>query len=237
MMAESASALERHSMTTTRHRFDEELTTLRCKSATMLTTTGTMLRQALEALRTQEPTLSADVLNEDDRIDAQDQEIETACLRLIALQQPVVASDLRLVSAVLKAVDDIERIGDHAVNIAKTAERMAAQEVTYLPEVAGDLPLLSAKVLAMLEATAEALSSGGPAMSYQIIAMDDEIDVLYAELRREWQLRMRQNPGEALLLSYLLFVIHYLERIGDHCKNVAERILFYQTGTERRPLK
>jgi phosphate transport system protein len=203
----------------------------------MLTTTGTMLGEALEALRTQELSLSAEVLREDDAIDAQDHELETECLRLLALQQPVFASDLRLVSTVLKAVDDIERIGDHAVNIAKTSERMAAQGVRVMPEVEGELPRLGTMVLAMLAATTDALASGSPAAACRVIASDDEIDVLYAELRRDWQGQMRESPEKALQLSYLLFVAHYLERIGDHCKNIAERLVFCQTGEERRSVK
>jgi phosphate transport system protein len=224
-------------MTTTRHRFDVELSALRGKAATMLSTTGMMLREALEALHTQEPTLSAEVLREDDAIDAQDQELETECLRLLALQQPVFASDLRLVSTVLKVVDDIERIGDHAVNIARTAERMAGQEVHLTPEAEGDLPRLGEMVLKMLDATAEALAAGNPGAACRVIASDDEIDVLYSELRREWQSEMRNSPEKALLLSYLLFVAHYLERIGDHCTNIAERLVFCQTGEERKGVK
>lgn len=221
----------------TRSRFDEELSALRGRAAGMLTATGSMLGEALEALRTQELSLSAEVLREDDAIDEQDRELETECLRLLTLQQPVFASDLRLLSMVLKVIDDIERIGDHAVNIAKTAERMAGQGVCVTPEVEGDLPRLGDMVLAMLTATAGALSTGSPAAACRVVASDDEIDVLYAELRREWQGQMRESPEKALQLSYLLFVAHYLERIGDHCKNIAERLVFCQTGEERRSVK
>jgi phosphate transport system protein len=230
MYTESAGHQDGAGLATTRHRFDKELETLRSKSATMLTMTGAMLTEALEALRTQEPELCAEVLREDDAIDAQDHEIEAQCLRLLALQQPVVASDLRLVSTVLKSVDDIERIGDHAVNIAKTADRMRDQQIALVPEIALELPLLGKMVLEMLERTADALRTGSTSAACHVISNDDEIDVLYAELRREWQYQMRQISGQPLLLSYLLFVAHYLERIGDHCKNIAERIVFCQTG-------
>ena len=171
------------------------------------------------------------VIRGDDLVDALNLRTEQDCLRLLALQQPVVASDLRFVGATLKIVDDIERIGDHAVNIAKTAERLRCESVEFVP--LADMETMSASVGAMLRRTREAFDAPDVLTAQNLIAEDEAIDAQYAEIRRVLQARMQAEPCRAVLASYLLFIAHYLERIGDHCVGIAERILYLKTGMEK----
>jgi phosphate transport system protein len=157
-------------------------------------------------------------------------------LRLLALQQPVMAYDLRFVGSAMKVVTDFERIGDHAVNIAKVAHRIRYAGIAYEPIV--DFPRFQDIVCRMLADVTVAFANRDTMAAEAVIALDDEADVFYKETVRELRLAMtdgRVSSGRVLLCSHLLFVAHYLERIGDHSCNIAERILFMEKG--KRPAR
>ncbi len=213
-------------MSPTRHHFDEEIQELRDKLLEMGTATEEMVRDAVSALVSQDLELAASIIPRDDAVDRMDQDIEAHCLRLLALQQPI-ASDLRVIGTALKVITDIERIGDHAVDISKIARRMA-QEVAYKPLV--DIPRLGEMTRAMLHSALEAFVHRDMGRVEKVIAGDDAVDAFYAEIRRDLQNIMKENPSSVLQASYLLFVAHYLERICDHCTNIAERVAFIETG-------
>jgi phosphate transport system protein len=195
----------------------------------MGTATEEMVRDAVAALVNQDMTLAESIIPRDDTVDRMDQDIEARCLRLLALQQPM-ASDLRIIGTALKVITDIERIGDHAVDISKIARRMA-QEVAYKPLV--DIPRLGEMTRAMLHDALEAFVHRDLARVEQVIAADDAVDALYAQMRQDLQDIMKENPASVLQASYLLFVAHYLERICDHCINIVERVAFIETGRRR----
>lgn len=217
----------------TRHRLDSQLEAIRQQVMQMMEHTEAMFADAMLTLLHPNGTgeRSEAVVRGDDLVDALNLQTEQDCLRLLALQQPVVASDLRFVGATLKIVDDIERIGDHAVNIAKTAERLRRENVEMV--TLADLETMREAVGAMLRRTREAFDAPDVLTAQSLIAEDEAIDVQYAEMRRVLQACMQSEPCRAVLASHLLFVAHYLERIGDHCVGIAERILYLKTGMEK----
>jgi len=214
-------------MALTRVHFDEELNELRAKLLRMGTATEEMVRDAVIALVRPDRKLAASVLPRDDEVDDMNRDIEADCLRLLALQQPM-ASDLRFIGAIINITIDIERIGDHAVDISKVAQRMSDESVFYRPLV--DIPRLGELTGAMLHDALEAFIHHDMALVDKVIDDDDAVDALYSQMRADLRERMQQDPSCVVPASHLLFVAHYLERIGDHCTNIAERVAFIETG-------
>ena len=209
-----------------RERPDDELGDLRRNLLEMGTLVEELVRDAVRALVSQDMALAQTVIPRDNIVDRMDVEIEAFCLRLMAREQPI-AADLRLIGAALKAITDIERIGDHAVDIARIAERME-REMLYKPLV--DIPRMGDMACGMLHDTLEAFVRHDMALVEHVINSDDAVDALYAKMRRDLQAVMISDPHSVLQASYLLFVAHYLERICDHCTNIAERVAFIETG-------
>jgi phosphate transport system protein len=156
-----------------------------------------------------------------------DADIEAQCLRLLALQQPI-ASDLRFIGSALKVITDIERIGDHAVDIAKVARRMGEEGIFYKPLV--DIPRLGEMTTAMLHEALEAFVHHDMDRVNTVIGDDDAVDNMYRQIRADLRQIMQDDPSSVVQASHLLFVAHYLERICDHCTNIAERVAFMETG-------
>jgi phosphate transport system protein len=214
-------------MHATRHQFEEQLETLRNRLLEMGSSVDNMMAMAIRALAEQNVELAETVIAADDVIDALDLEIESECMRLIALQAPV-ARDLRLVGTTLKVITDLERIGDHAVDIAKVARKLA-KDTFFKPLV--DIPRMASAVRQMLREAMAAFVDHDLDLVNKVVAADDEVDTLFHQLRDELHAVMRRDPNLVVQASYLLFVAHYLERIADHTVNIAERVYFVETGT------
>jgi len=217
-----------------RHRFDEELLDVRARLLQMGVATEEMVRDAVAALVRPDLKLAASILPRDDAVDQMDADIEAQCLRLLALQQPI-ASDLRFIGSTLKVITDIERIGDHAVDIAKIARRMNDEAVFYKPLV--DIPRLGDMTGAMLHDALEAFVHHDMARVEKVITGDDAVDNLYRSMRNDLREIMQRDPSSVVQASHLLFVAHYLERICDHCTNIAERVAFMETGRTPKPVR
>ncbi|MBC8141901.1 MAG: phosphate signaling complex protein PhoU [Armatimonadetes bacterium] len=199
---------------------------LRRRILEMGATTEELVRDSLRALTEQNVSLAATIMPRDDAVDRMDIEIEAMCLRILA-RPHLRPEDLRLVGAALKVITDIERIGDHAVDIAKISQRMG-REMFYKPLV--DIPRLGEMTRQMLHDSLEAFVHRDLKRVEAVVLNDDDVDALYARMRKELQLVMQSDTASVLQASYLLFVAHYLERICDHCKNIAERVRFMETG-------
>ncbi len=210
----------------TRTDFEVQLDEIRRSLLEMGTTVDTMVAQATQALSEQDVDLAEQVIANDDTVDAMDIEIEAACMRLIALQAPV-ARDLRLLGTAIKVITDLERIGDHAVDIAKVARKLSTDSF-FKPLV--DLPKMSRAVREMLRNSMSAFVNHDLALVDRVVEADDEIDTLFHKLRDELHQHMRSDSALVVQASYLLFVAHYLERIADHTVNIAERVYFAETG-------
>lgn len=211
-----------------RARFDEGLDETRGAVVAMFQRAGEMLRDAVDALTHQEEARVTSVLERDDLMNQQARATEGQVFLLLTLQQPVMASDLRCVTMLMGTTSDVERIGDQCVNIANVGRRMANEGVPFYPDV--DLEPLTALAVRMVETTTRALEDRDLTAAQAVITTDDALDRLYADAQQQLRARMGHatevaDPAEAVRASYLLFVTHYLERIGDHCVRAANRVL------------
>ncbi len=213
-------------MSATRLQFDEELDTLCRHLLEMGSDADSMVERAIRALTEQNVRLAEEVIANDDVVDDLDLRIETQCLRMIALQQPV-ARDLRLIATTLKIITDLERIGDNAVDIAKAARELA-RYTFFKPLV--DIPRMAACVRQMIRDALVSFVNHDLDLVHKVVEADDEVDVLFYNLRDELHGFMQRDPALVMQASYLLFVAHYLERIADHAVNIAERVYYVETG-------
>jgi phosphate transport system protein len=198
----------------------------------MGTLTGTMLQNAVEAIHTGDVSLAEGVLQQDDRVDEMDRKIEAQCIRLLALQQPL-ARDLRQIESALKVTTDLERIGDHAVDIAKIARKLTQEFFLKAPLV--DIGPLAQKAQMMVHQSLESLVRHDPALAVQVCEDDDQVDDTFKALRGELLEMTQHEPSRIFPASYLLLAVVYLERIADHATNIAERVYYIETG-QRKPL-
>ncbi len=185
-----------------------------------------MLDLAIGALVDQDIRRAEEVIAEDDVIDALDLAIEQDCMRLLALQQPM-ARDLRLIGTAMKVITDLERIGDHSVDIAKVARKLSKETLT-IPLL--DIPAMGGAVRVMLEDALQAFVNHDLELVEKVVVADDDIDTRFHVVRDELHNVMRRDSKLVVPASYLLFVAHYLERIADHSVNIAERVYYVETG-------
>jgi phosphate transport system protein len=198
-------------------RFDQQIEELKQQLLLMSGRAESIIRKAVEALVRRDPVLADEVIADDKAIDRMEIDIEEASIQLLALQQPL-ARDLRLVIASLKISNDLERVGDHAVNIAGCAKVLAGK--APVPPLA-ELPELSEKAIAMLRDALDAFVRGDADA-----ARDDEVDQLNRQVFAELLRRMVADPEQVERSMTLVLVSRNLERIGDLATNVAEEVVF-----------
>lgn len=211
---------------TTREGFDRDLHQLRDDLLRMGALVESALDRALEALRTRSVELAKAVVASDNTIDALHLELEERCLRLMATQQPM-AKDLRTIAAVWIMTIDLERMGDHAEDIARIVQRIAEQPLLK-PLI--DVPRMAEIVRGMLRDGLDAFISRDTELARQMAARDDEIDHLYAQIFRELLTYMLEDTRNIQRATHLLMVAQALERMGDHATNIAERVIYMVTG-------
>ena len=219
-------------MPSIRQSFHDDLAALEQELLQMGMLTGTMLGNAVEAIHQNDVALAETVLAQDDIVDEMDQKIESQCIRLLALQQPM-ARDLRQVESALKVTTDLERIGDHAVDIAKIARKLTQEFYLKAPLV--DVGPLANMAQTMLAQSLESLVRHDLVLAVQVCDDDDNADAAFKLLREELLELTQAEPSRVFPASYLLLVAVYLERIADHATNIAERVCYIETG-ERKPL-
>lgn len=194
--------------------------------------TGTMLGQAVEAVQRSDALLAETVLSQDDAVDEMDRRIEAQCIRLLALQQPM-ARDLRQIESALKVITDLERIGDHAVDIAKIARKLTQE--FYLKAPLLDIGPLALTAQTMLHQSLESLVRHDLELAIRVCDDDDHADDAFKALRDELLALTQDKPSLVFPASYMLLAVVYLERIADHATNIAERVYYIETG-DRKPL-
>lgn len=216
----------------TRQAYDKELYNLKQELLRMGSLVEEMIHQSIEALANQDKELANKVIVGDDVVDAMERELDEQCVRLIALQQPL-ARDLRVVVTVTKVVTDLERIADHAVNIAETALKIADQPLIK-PLV--DIPRMAKMAKAMVKGCLDAFVNGDVDLARSTAMTDDQVDRLYDMLFTELiDIAARSNDTTVSTQAInLLFVARYLERVADHATNVAERVIFMVTGKREK---
>jgi phosphate transport system protein len=214
----------------TSREFERELRTLREKLLAMGGRAEQQISRAVECLASRNDTLAGQVIADDARIDQDELEIDELAFLVMARRQPV-ASDLRFIMLALKIVTDLERIGDLAVNIAKRERDLAR-----FPHSPDDqrLEVLSQKVLAALQQTLDAFVNSDADAAERVIRNDSEIDKLNTQVIADVINAGARDVSDAARLLAVSSVSRYLERIGDHTKNIAEMIIYFVRGRDVR---
>jgi phosphate transport system protein len=188
------------------------------------------LRLAFHAIEVRDVAEARSVIATDHVIDENEVDVEEECLKILALYQPV-ASDLRFIVAVIKINSELERIGDLGVNIAERAIALAEEHPLPVPHL---LPVMADRTSAIMEKALDSLVRQDAVTARHVLAADDEIDALYADLIAALKEIIRTHP-EHLDAAVLLFsVARQLERLADHATNIAEDVLYMVEGEIHR---
>jgi len=209
-----------------REQFTRELQAVQSSMLVMASMVEKAIQRSVNALKSRDIKLAQAVVDDDFKINQQRFGIEEQCLLIITTQQPV-ASDLRIIAAVLNIITDLERMGDHAEGIAKIAI-MIGDEPPLKPLV--DVPRMEELSRSMLRRTMDAFVARDAEAAKAIGAEDDIIDNLYEQVYRELLTFMMADPGTINRATHLLWVAHNLERIADRVTNICERVIFLVTG-------
>jgi len=210
-----------------RHRFSEAINHLNKDILKMGMLVEEAMQNAMHALKEKDYELAKKTIEEDTKINQLELEIQDKLTILIATEQPV-ARDLRHIVTSLKVVTQLERMGDHAVHIAKSAFRLKNEE--YIKPLI-DLPKMSEIGVQMLNEVLTAFVECDDTRARQIAEMDDQIDNLNDQVWRELITYMMEDTSLIRQATSLLFVCRWLERFGDHITNISEWIVYDATGT------
>lgn len=217
-------------ITTTRVRLNRKIESLSKRVLALGAQVEEHVRLAVKAITTRDPQLAARVIDGDMDIDRAEVDLEEECLEVLALHQPV-AIDLRYIVAVMKIDNDLERIGDLAVNIAETAVFIASKERIHPPF---DYGPMAEKVRIMLKGSLDAFVNMDENLAFWICAQDDEVDYMKHDIHKKFEEKIR-NPGDGLEeLVHMFLVSRHLERIADHTTNIAEDVIYMVTGEIHR---
>ena len=184
------------------------------------------VRMAIKAMETRDRELAKKVIEADDEIDQIEVDVEEECLKILALYQPV-AIDLRFIVAVIKINNDLERIGDIAVNIAERAAFLATQGKLDIPF---DFAGMAEKTQSMLKKSIDALVNMDSNLAWEVGAADDEVDAINRAMYLQVQDGIRKNIDRMECLIHLLQASRHLERIADHATNIAEDVIYMISG-------
>lgn len=206
--------------------YEHELEVLKQDLKEMAHMVESAIEQTFMAFEDQDYTMAEDVIKGDRTVNDMERAIESRCLSLILRQQPV-ASDLRQVSTALKVVTDLERIGDHASDIAELILRIKSEHAYHIVK---HLPVMAASANAMVHDAIEAFINQDLDSAMEIIERDDEVDTLFNQVMDDVIHLLKSSPDQADQGIDLLMVAKYLERIGDHAVNVCEWTQFSKTG-------
>ena len=209
-----------------RNRFDRQLVQLNNELIEM----GGMIEKAIsdtvKALVNQDIELASNVIEYDEEIDHQEREIEQLCLKLLLQQQPV-AKDLRLISAALKMITDMERIGDHATDISEiTIELSKESSIKKLDHI----QQMAKETMVMLVHSGAAFVNKDMDKARTVIVHDDVVDDLFNKVKAELIAMIHEDVNAGEQASDLLMAAKYFERIGDHATNISEWVIFSITG-------
>ena len=215
--------------TATRRVLDSELQQIQDDLLRMGSLIDGAVSKSMKALAVRDLRLAREVVSEDSQVNAVRFQLEQACLKIFATQQPT-ATDLRLVVATIILASEMERMGDYAAGIARTVLRMG-DEPLLKPLV--DMPRMAEIDREMLHDVMDAYIARDADAARKVAARDDELDNLYNQIFREILTYILEDPSCTTRALYLLFSSHNLERIGDRVVNIAERIIFMNSGELR----
>ncbi len=210
-----------------RSQFEEDLEKLHNQFYAMGQEVLSQINRTVRAFVTHDRDLAKEVIEDDAEVNEYEVKLEKKSFEMIALQQPV-SQDLRTVLTVLKAVSDVERMGDHAVAIAQATIRMKGEE--RIPAVEEEIKKMGREVKSVVEPALDLYLNGSVDDAYRVASMDEQINHYFETIRDLATEEIKKNP-EAIVTGRDYFqVISYLERIGDYAKNICEWVVYFETG-------
>jgi phosphate transport system protein len=213
----------------TRKGFDYELQELHNDLLRMGSIVEKQIYLCIEALIKQDSELADTIINNDDLVDDLQREIEDKCIKLIATEQPL-ATDLRTIFTTTKIVTDLERMADHAVDIAKIAKRLKNEK--YIKELI-DIPKMANIVREMIKESLDAYVDADVDKAYFVCKKDDSVDSIYKNVLNEMIPLMTKDQTVINQATQFLFICKYLERVADHVTNICEWTIYLVTGEQK----
>ncbi|MBE6021290.1 MAG: phosphate signaling complex protein PhoU [Clostridiales bacterium] len=211
-----------------RNRFDEQLFELNRELIEMGAMCEEAIAKASKALTTGDIELANSVRTDGPSIDQMERDIESRCMKLLLHQQPV-ARDLRLISAALKMITDMERIGDQAEDIAEIVIFMNGHTMDGMELIEE----MAQATIEMVISSVEAFIKKDVELAKKVIAQDDIVDDYFLKMKYDIISLISKNPAEGNFALDLLMISKYFERIGDHATNIAEWVIYSVTGTHK----
>jgi phosphate transport system protein len=207
-------------------RFRKELENIKKRILTLSSLVEERVQQASRAVENIDAELAQRIIKADYEIDEMEVEIEEECLKVLALHQPV-AVDLRFIIAVIKINNELERIGDQAVNIAQRVEIIAKRPK---PPFMFDYAEMGQKAQRMLKMSLDALVNLDVDLAYKVITLDDEVDRIKKEAYDQIKQAIKDLPERVGYYINLLLISRHLERLADHATNIAEEVIYLVEG-------
>jgi len=217
-------------MTTDRHiasAFDRDLEGVQALVLRMAGLVEAALSDAATALETRDEALAERVREGDTAIDRLEEQVNTECVRLIAIRAPT-ASDLRTVLTVMKIAASLERCGDYAKNLAKRSIVLA--QMHTIEGAAGSIRRMARQVSLLLKDALDAFISRDVDLAHAVRQQDRDIDQMYSALFREFLTHMMEDPRNITACMHLHFIAKNIERVGDHATTIAEQVIYLATG-------
>jgi len=209
----------------TKH-FQRELEKIKKKILSLGAMVEERVRMAIQAIEEFDGQIAKKIIFSDHEIDEMEVEVEEECLKIMALHQPV-AVDLRFLVAVIKINNDLERIGDQAVNIAQRVKTITKKERF---DFVFDYSVMAEKAEAMLRMSLDALVNLDDDLAFKVLLLDDEVDAKKKEAYHLIKSAISENPDNVSYLINLLLISRHLERLADHATNIAEEVIYMIEG-------
>ncbi len=216
----------------TSKQYDVELESVRAKILEMGGLVEQQIVDALEALTSADIKLAKDVMERDARVNALEVQVDEDCSYIIARRQPA-ARDLRMIMMMVKTITDLERIGDEATKIARTAQRIYEQDRMYKPRF-NEIKSMVALVREMLRTSLDAFARLDISQTVEVAKQDEQVDDQFRAAMRQLITFMLEDPRTISMSLEVLFVAKAIERIGDHAKNISEYVVYMVKGKDIR---
>jgi len=216
----------------TSKQYDVELESVRSKVLEMGGLVEQQIVNALEALTSADVNLAKDVMERDTRVNALEVQVDEDCSHIIARRQPA-ARDLRMIMMMVKTITDLERIGDEATKIARTAQRIYEQDRMYKPRF-NEIKSMVAIVREMLRISLDSFARLDISQTVEVAKQDEQVDDQFRAAMRQLITFMLEDPRTISMSLEVLFVAKAIERIGDHAKNISEYVVYMVKGKDIR---
>ena len=207
-------------------RLEEEINKLKKMLFEMASSAEEMIAKSIKALQENNMILAEEIIKSDDKVNEMEIEIDNQCIRILALFHPE-AEDLRTVTMIMKINNDLERIGDHAVNIAEKVKYLA-DKPPVKPLI--DIPKMAEKAIEMLQESLDSFVNKDAELAIQVCKKDDEVDALEPQIVRELITYMISDPQTIDRALTLIFIARALERVADLATNIAEDTYYIASG-------